>query len=92
MNTLTDVLKELIRLTPAREESAVRTMENIVESVREKLDGILHGAETTVAEAQDNAQQTTPNVAQQTTDAPAQAPAQAPAETPAQPVPPVAGL
>lgn len=55
MNTITDVLLELIRLAPVREESQFSKMAAIVESAREKLDAAVHSVAETVETAQADA-------------------------------------
>lgn len=41
MNTLVDVLLEVVRLLPAREEATVSKMTSIIEDSREKLEEFL---------------------------------------------------
>lgn len=51
MNTLTDVLIEIIRLVPAREEATVSKMVSIVEGAREHLDSFAKSLEASAAES-----------------------------------------
>jgi hypothetical protein len=64
VNTLTDVLIEIIRLVPAREEATVSKMVSIVEGAREHLDTFVKNLEATQETAETTADATaqTPTV------------------------------
>lgn len=76
MESFIDVLEMLVRISPVREEAVVNKALGILESAREKVDGLAHGIESKVTSVEQAVAPVAPT---------------APV-TPASATPPVAGL